>query len=183
MLIHRVLLQAVFMVSLLVVLPLSLAGCEGMDNPLRGDPGDWEPEEAEYVESSAIKVPEFDFLWERAKFMIQTERYGIDGGRTRRDKKHLVSRWNTMLSPVRFKGTRRRVWMDFEETGPNTFIVKCAVQAQRNEVIEYPTEPARAVWKELEGGDTSRANVILYKLEAGFKDLNPDDTDKPRHRR
>ena len=98
---HRVFVRAVFMASLL--LPVSVTACEGMDNPLLGDPGDWEPEAGEYVQSSTIEVPEFDFLWERAKFMIQTARDGIDGGRTRRDRKHLVSRWNVMLSPVRFK--------------------------------------------------------------------------------
>ena len=179
MLIHRLLMCAAFMVSGL--LALSLAGCEGMDNPLLGDPGGWEPEEAEYVTSSTIEVPEFDFLWERAKFMIQTERYGIDGGRTRRDKKHLVSRWKTMLSPVRFKGVRRRVWMDFEEVGENKYIVRCAVQAQRNTVIESPTQASNAVWKELEGGDVTRANVILYKLEAGF--ASEDKPQEPRKRR
>ena len=180
MLNRRLLLRAALAASLLA--PLSLTACEGMDNPLMGDPGSWEPEEAEYVKSSSIKVPEFDYLWERAKFMCQTEGYGIDGARTRRDRKHLVSQWNVQMSPVRFKGVRRRVWMDFEEVGPNTYVVSCAVQAQRNEDIESPTEPSRAVWKNIEGGDHTRANLFVYRLEHGFQDESDDDASTRRGR-
>lgn len=182
MLNRRVLLRAALAVSFLM--PLSLTACEGMDNPLLGDPGDWEPEEEEYIDSSAIEVPEFDFLWERAKFMMQTEGYGIDRARTRRDTKHLVSKWKTMLAPVRFKGVRRRVWMDFEETEPNTFLVKCCVQAQRNEDIDAPADLSSAVWKPLEGGDHTRANLFIYKLEAGFdKEETQEEKDAKKNRR
>ncbi len=181
MLNRRMLLRAALVASLFA--PLSLTACEGMDNPFLGDPSDWEPEDAEYVESRPIVVPEFDFLWERAKFMIQTEGYSLDRVRTLRSEKTLVSRWKTLLAPARFKGVRRRIWISFEESGPDAYLVKCCVQAQRNEDIEAPTEIAEAVWKALEGGDSTRANLIIYRLETGFKEEEEDNGVKEKRQR
>ena len=95
--------------ALALAAPVTLAACEAMTNPLAPDPANAMPGAGDFVRSKPMSVPEFDFLWERSKFMLQTDRYGIDGSRTSRDKKMIVSQWKTILAPSRYHGKRRRV--------------------------------------------------------------------------
>jgi len=150
-----------------LVLPTLLAACEGMQNPLGPNPDNELPEDGDFVRSKPLTAPEFDFLWERSKFMLQTDGYGIDGSRTNREDREIVSQWKTMLAPSRYQGKRRRVVLRFEEGDEGTWFAEAAVTVQRNEDIQDPMQIARAVWKS-EGPDLPRAEVLIYKLETGF---------------
>lgn len=150
-----------------LALPTALAACEGMDNPLGPNPDNETPGSGDFVRSKPLTVPEFDFLWERSKFMLQTDGYGIDGSRTDRGDHEIVSQWKTILSPARYQGKRRRVVLRFEEAGEGKWIAEAAVTVQRNEDIQDPMQIARAVWKS-DGPDLQRAEVFVYKLETGF---------------
>ena len=171
-----ILLRRAALTALLAV-PVLLAACEGMNNPFGPDPNNAMPGAADFVRSKPLHVPEFQFLWERSRFMLQTDGYGIDGSRTDRGQKMLVSQWKTILAPARYQGRRRRVVMRFEEAGEGTWISETAVIVQRNEDIENPMEVARAVWKD-EPADTRRAEVFVYKLETGFPE--PDATESAK---
>jgi hypothetical protein len=163
-----------------LAVPLLLTSCEGMNNPLGPDPDKLMPGDSDFVRSKPLHVPEFDFLWERSKFMLQTDGYGIDGSRTSRDEKEIVSQWKTILQPARYQGKRRRVVMRFEPAAGDDskdaarWIAECAVVVQRNEDIQNPMEIARAVWKE-DAPDLRRAEVFVYKLETGFQEPEEDD--------
>ncbi len=156
---------------LALVVPTFVTSCEGMNNPFGPDPANMMPEGHDFVRSKPLAVPEFDFLWERCKFMMQTDGFGIDGSRSSRDKKEIVSQWKTILAPARYQGKRRRIVMRFEEAGER-WIASAAVVVQRNEDIDNPMEIARAVWKK-DDADSRRAEVLIYRLETGFPD--PED--------
>ncbi len=146
---------------------LGLGGCEGMHSPFSGDPDAALPDDDAYVSSKPLTAPEFEFLWERAKFDLQADGYAPDSLRSRRSERSMVTAWRTLLAPARFQGVRRRVHLRFDETAPGRYVARCAVLVQRNEDLVDPTQPARAVWKD-QPADRERANLIVYRLESGF---------------
>ncbi len=155
---------------LVLPLVLSLGGCLAA-NPFRADPSGVTPADGDFVTSQPVTVPEFDFLWERAKFTLQTDGYGIDSVRTRRDKREMTSWWKTLLAPSRYKGVRRRVVIRFtdHDVAAGSYLVHLAVQAQTNTDMNAPMDSSSAVW-EVVPADVERANVLLYRIEAGFAD-------------
>ena len=154
--------------------PVTLGACEAMTNPLAPNPDNAMPSEGDFVRSKPMSVPEFDFLWERAKFMLQTDRFGVDGSRTSRDDKEIVSQWKTILAPARYQGKRRRVVMRFEEAGEGKWIASAAMVVQKNDDIQNPMEIARAVWKS-DAPDLRRSEVYIYRLETGFAEPQAED--------
>ncbi len=162
------------LVVALAILPLGiLAGCEAMTNmPFTPDPENASPGDGDYVTSEPFEVPEFDYVWDRAGRRLDAAGYGVDGSRTSRTKREIVSQWHTRLAPSRFAGTRMRAWVRFGDGGEGRQIVRVAIQVQRNEDIRDPTSSVLAQWKD-EPADVERARLLAFQIESDFRARDP----------
>ncbi len=153
--------------ALLLVAGAALSACEGSsffyagaDNETVGDP--------DYAVGKPVAGADIDALWDRAQQVLATQGYAVDGTRTRFADRVIVTRWNTLLSPVRFEGVRTRAWVRFGQAPEGGWIVRVAVQKQRNADIDQPSNELVAKW-EAQPADSARAGVLLWQIESGFE--------------
>ncbi len=81
----------------------------------------------------------------------------------------MYSHWDASLAPNRFEGKRHRAIVSFTRAEGGGWSVGVVVQMQRNIDIVNPSNPAQANWED-QPPDTARANVLLYKIEAAFRE-------------
>ncbi len=141
---------------------LGLAACHSLDVPA----------DEEYLSSEPVTVAEFDDIWERAKIVLRGEGYALDDQMTARRKREIATRWRVSLAPSRFEGKRRRAFVRLVDLDDDRWLIRVAVQQQRNADLDAPLNPINADW-EAEEVDAGRAEVLLFKIEHAFRPL-PD---------
>lgn len=160
-----------------VLCALAPLGCEttelfqgsNTDSPISPD---------EYVSGPTPLVGvELDALWDRASQVLAMDCEGVDTDHTSFTAREMVSHWITRLAPNRFEGKRSRAWVKFTEVTPGSWQVSAAVQVQRNVDIDQPSVQSQARWEEV-ASNQGRANLIVWKIESGFRD-NPG-AEKPK---
>ena len=125
--------------------------------------------DADFVRGpSPLKGVEFDALWARAEWVLTMEGQAIDRDRTRYDQRQMVTHWDTRLAPNRFEGKRSRAWIRFEPLKGGDWSVAVAVQMQRNADIDQPSAASQAKWED-QPSNTAKADVLLWKIESGFR--------------
>ena len=137
---------------------LALGACHSLDAP--GD--------EEFLSSEPLTVAEFDDIWERARIVLRGEAYAIDDEGTRRRDREIVTRWLVSLAPTRFEGKRRRAFVRLVEMDNGKWLIRVAVQQQRNADLDAPLSPINAKW-EAEEVDAGRAEILLFKIEHAFR--------------
>jgi hypothetical protein len=153
------------------VLALALPACETF-GIFQVDAELAEPAPEAYVRCDPVEA-DLELLWERARLTLASEGYAIDESRTSWRDRAMVSRWNTTLAPTRYEGKRRRAWVSFDEVEEGRWRVSVAVQRQQNVDIDHPANPASAQWEAEQKPDPARAEVLLWKIEAPFRDAAP----------
>ncbi len=144
-------------------------GCETTEI-FRGNPADSPAPAEAFVSGPAPLVGvELDSLWDRASQVLAMDCEGVDTEHTSFASREMVSHWITRLAPNRFEGKRSRAWVKFKEVAPGSWAVSAAVQVQRNVDIDQPSAISQAKWEEIASNE-GRANLILWKIESGFRD-------------
>lgn len=157
--------------GLLFVLSCAIApaGCESTEI-FRGNPSESPVAAEEYVSGPAPLVGvELDALWDRAGQVLAMDCDGVDSERSSFADREMVSHWITLLAPNRFEGKRSRAWVKFREVAPGSWVVSAAVQTQRNVDIDQPSAASQAKWEEV-ASNQGRADLIVWKIESGFRD-------------
>ncbi len=126
------------------------------------------PAVSDYLASESIKTPEFDALWERGKQAVTSEGYVIDDDLTQFSERRIVSRWNTFLAPARKDGKRRRALVAYELVGKHRWVVRAMIESHVNDDFDDPLNPIEAEWDQ-EGADIPRSEILLWKIESGFR--------------
>jgi hypothetical protein len=151
---------------------LALGACES--SIMYSDADSTRADDEDYVHGPApLKGAEFDALWARAELVLTMDGQQIDRDRTRYDQRQMVTHWDTRLAPNRFEGKRSRAWIRFEPLKSGDWDVAVAVQMQRNADIDQPSAASQAKWEEAPS-NTARADVLLWKIESGFRDENAE---------
>jgi hypothetical protein len=157
-----------------MLLGLSLAACD-TTKIFRGDPDEATSKESEFVGSATpLKNADIESLWEASDTVLRMEGYQIDTSRTAYEKREMYTHWEAHLAPNRFEGKRHRAIVKFTKAPEGGWMVSVVVQMQRNIDINNPSNPAEANWEEMAPAAT-RAGVILYRIESGFREPGGDD--------
>lgn len=156
-----------------LVLALSLAGlgaaaCE-TTHLFPGDPEQQFPEDTEWLRGQPFSAPSFDVVWQRAQEVLAGEGYRPDEVLTSVSTGEIVTTWITRVAPTRYEGKRRRAHLRIEPVGETQWRVAVAVIRQRNADIDDPKNPLSAQW-EADGIDTSRSELLLWKMEYPFRE-------------
>jgi hypothetical protein len=162
------------------VLLVFLAAACG-DTPIfHTNPDEASVSDDDFVESAEpIAASELDGLWERSQQVIEGEGYMFDAARSKFAEREMLSHWNAVLGMNRYEGYRTRVWVRFHKSGKDLWKVAVQVQRQRNTDIKRPSELSMAKW-ESQPADKARSNLVLWKIEAGFRvpGMDEDKTKK-----
>jgi hypothetical protein len=131
--------------------------------------------DADFVESAdPLPASDLDGLWERSQQVIEGEGYMFDAARSKFDEREMLSHWNAVLGMNRYEGYRTRIWVRFHKSAKDMWKVAVQVQRQRNTDIKRPSEISMAKW-ESQPADKGRAEVVLWKIEAGFRVPGADE--------
>jgi hypothetical protein len=154
---------------------LALAACETTEL-FRGDPSKSVAEDEDFVATEEpLAEVDLEHLWARASEVLTRQGYPVSSDASSFARREMVSHWNTLLAPNRFEGRRSRAWVRFEETAPRAWTVSAAVQVQRNVDIDQPSTLSQAQWEDV-AGKPELAEVILWKIAAGFRDPGAETT-------
>ena len=160
-------------------LGLSIAACD-TTRIFRGDPDDATSKPSEYLGSATpLKGADLESLWEASDSVLRMEGYTIDSNRTSYPKREMFTHWDAFLASYRFEGKRHRAIVKFTEAPEGGWMVSVVVQMQRNIDINNPSNAAEANWEEMAPA-ASRASVILYKIESGFREPGGDEDEKKK---
>jgi hypothetical protein len=146
------------------------AGCAEIPRIFSGNADDVSVGDGDWVESATpLSDVELEALWDRANQVMANVGYTVDTTNTKYSQRTVASQWNAQLSPYRFEGRRTRGWIRLTEPTAGRFVVGAAVQVQRNSDIDQPSNAAVAKWED-QPADKSKANVLLYLVESGFRE-------------
>lgn len=140
-------------------------GCETTEI-FQGNPDEATPSSGDLRATAPLAAESFDDVWDRTRATLEVMGFQIDDERTHYERRELVTRWMTHLSPFRFQGFRRRAHVAIEPAD-DRWIVKAAVLFQRNADIDNPASPAQVQW-ETQGIDSSRTALLLYRISSAF---------------
>lgn len=174
-----------FRVCFVLLLTLSGAGCLGSagcdtTSIFQGNPDDAAVATGDLVESpKPLKDVTLDALWNGAEQVLGMEGYQIDQSRTRYDEREMVTHWNTLLAPTRYEGKRHRAVVRFRQNAEGEWIVGVAVQVQKNTDINAPSNAANAHWEDMKGNE-NKANVLLWRIESGYREPGGDSDEKTK---
>jgi hypothetical protein len=150
-------------------LAFAAVGCDSTRIHI-GNPDEKTVGSDQFVETTPISDVELDALWERSQVVLGMQGYQTNAKRSRYAEREIVTHWREQLAPNRFEGSRTRAWVRFREAKPHSWVVAVAVQRQRNEDIDHPTESESAKWEDSPSeGSRSAAEVLLFKIESGFR--------------
>ena len=153
-------------------LALVAGGCEA-SGFFKGNADERTVDEADYAQSEGpVKGAELDELWDRARLVVGNEGLSVDESRTKFADRQMITRWNTFLAPQRFGGRRTRAWIRFRQDPAGGWVPGVAVQVQRNADMDAPYSAANAAWED-QPADKARADVLLWKIESGFRETPP----------
>jgi hypothetical protein len=116
-----------------------------------------------FVDGRPLEVTSFDALWERATTILQSEGYPVDPGGTSRRHGEIASGWSG-----RFTDVRRRAFVLMDEGPVGQWVVRVAVERERNDRRQGPFGGHEVEWED-DGADPETAQFLLFKIEMPFR--------------
>lgn len=130
-------------------------------------PSGGRPTEEEMSYSKPLDVPGREVVWIWVTQELSNAGYRLDTLHSSAAAGEFETQWDTMPSPQRYNGIRRKVVGSLLESveEPGKYVVMLGVWQQRNKDIENPLEMTTADWEDQEP-DVGAADVLIYRIES-----------------